>query len=344
MEHNNLINKEFKLINENKAFVSILIISSKGSAPRTAGTKMIVTENGKTIGTIGGGTAEAAAIEKAKEIFNTKKSVIIDFNLTVENIGTMDMICGGGIKVLISFIEPTKVNKKIFGACAKLYEEREKYLFISDITDLTRVKQGVVYSEGFQGDFLSEPLSEEIRRLNPASTKSININNKTLIIEPAETVYTLFIFGAGHVSRRLAKLTSAIGFYTVVIDDRKEFANKNRFKTADKLITVADFKNSFDQLKIDNRSFIVIITRGHLHDKTVLSKALKTKAAYIGMIGSKKKKQTIYNSLLKEGFSEEQLKTVYSPIGLPINAETPEEIAVSITAELIKVRAEHKKV
>ncbi len=345
MKDNNLIKKEFEFIDREEVFVSVVIIASKGSVPRTAGTKMVVKQDGSIIGTIGGGAVEAEAIEKAKEVFNTKKSVIIDFNLTMAGIGTIDMICGGGIRVLVSLIEPDSINKEILGIAARLYEDKKRYVFVSDITDLKDVKRSIIFSEGcFKGDgFLSKAMIKDFWRFELPFAKLINVDDKTFLIEPCERIYTLFIFGAGHVSVQLAKLSSMVGFYTVVIDDREEFANRQRFETADELITVKDFKDSFDYLRIDKRGFIAIITRGHLHDKTVLSKALKTDACYIGMIGSKKKREAIYRGLLEEGFTEEGLRFVSSPIGIEIKADSPEEIAVSITAELIEARAEHKK-
>jgi xanthine dehydrogenase accessory factor len=117
------------------------------------------------------------------------------------------------------------------------------------------------------------------------------------------------------------------------------FANRGRFPDADEVI-VSEFEKCFDQLNIDESSYIVIVTRGHLYDGFVLEQAIKTNARYIGMIGSKKKIQTLYQNLMKKGISKETLDRVYAPIGVDINSETPEEIAVSIVAQLIKVRGE----
>jgi xanthine dehydrogenase accessory factor len=130
-----------------------------------------------------------------------------------------------------------------------------------------------------------------------------------------------------------------VDFRTVVIDDRAEYANAERFARADRINVVPSFHQAFDGLDIDRDSFLVILTRGHLHDKTVLEQALKTDAGYIGMIGSRRKRDLIYRELLDKGFTSEDLGRVHAPIGLAIDAETPEEIAVSIVAELIQVRA-----
>jgi len=124
----------------------------------------------------------------------------------------------------------------------------------------------------------------------------------------------------------------------VVIDDREEFADPRFFPEA-KEISYIPFEGAMERLAIDKSSFVVIVTRGHMHDKTVLAQSLKTGAKYIGMIGSRRKRDIIYEKLLEEGFTKQDIDSVYSPIGLDIGAETPEEIAVSIVAELIKVRA-----
>lgn len=152
---------------------------------------------------------------------------------------------------------------------------------------------------------------------------------------------TAYLFGGGHVSLALEPVLRHIGFDTVVIDDRAEYANDERFPKAVKTIVVDTFKNAFDQITCDENSYIVIVTRGHAGDLDVLREALKQNRAYVGMIGSRKKIQTLYDILKSEGVTQEELDKVYSPIGENIYAETPEEIGVSIAAELIKVRAGH---
>ncbi len=158
-----------------------------------------------------------------------------------------------------------------------------------------------------------------------------------VFIEPILTPPTLYLFGGGHVSLPLAKMGKLLGFKIAVIDDRAEFASSDRFPEADTVLA-GDFTSSFPKLKIDKSSYIVIVTRGHQHDELVLEWAVGTPAKYIGMIGSKTKVKTIFSHLLAKGISKEQLGRVHAPIGLKIEAQTPEEIAVSILAEIIKVR------
>jgi xanthine dehydrogenase accessory factor len=158
-----------------------------------------------------------------------------------------------------------------------------------------------------------------------------------ILLEPIFSEPTVYLFGGGHISEQVAPLAKKVHFKVVVIDDREMFANRNRFQEVDEVI-VSEFERCFDQLNIDDSSYIIIVTRGHLYDGFVLEQALKTNACYIGMIGSKKKIRTLYQILMEKGIAKETLERVYAPIGIDINSETPEEIAVSIVAELIKVR------
>jgi len=155
-------------------------------------------------------------------------------------------------------------------------------------------------------------------------------------IEPIIPKPILYIFGGGHISFSLARIGKMLDFQIVVIDDREEYANPERFPEADKTIA-NDYTNAFPQISVDKSSYLVIMTRGHAFDQTVLEWAITTDAKYIGMIGSRKKIKTIRDNLIAKGIAENDLKRVHSPIGLAIGAETPEEIAVSIMAEIIKV-------
>jgi len=160
----------------------------------------------------------------------------------------------------------------------------------------------------------------------------------SVFVEPVVSSPALYVFGAGHVSRQIVPLAAGVDFQVVVIDDREEFADVKYFPDASDMHQ-CPFEGVMDRLLVNESSFLVIVTRGHMHDKTVLAQALKTRARYIGMIGSSRKRKIVYEKLMEEGFTEQDLLRVHSPIGLEIGAETPAEIAVSIVAELIQVRA-----
>jgi len=167
-----------------------------------------------------------------------------------------------------------------------------------------------------------------------------------VFVEPILPQPIAYLFGGGHVSMAVAKAASAAGFAIVVIDDREQFANRDRFPMADQVFT--NFEGAFTQIRPNASSYLIIVTRGHKEDMRVLSWAVRTGARYIGMIGSKRKVLSTYKALEAEGFRVEEFERVFAPMGVEIGALSPEEIAVSITAELIAVRrnaarAGHKK-
>lgn len=159
-----------------------------------------------------------------------------------------------------------------------------------------------------------------------------------VLIEPIEPKPTIYIMGAGHVGQALAGIGTIVGFRTVVIDDRNRFANRKRFENADEVL-VLNFESAAlaDKVQPNRSSYIVIVTRGHQHDKTVLKAFIRSDAAYIGMIGSRKKVKTVFQSLVEEGVEQQLLGRVYAPIGIDIGAQTASEIAVSIMAEIIAI-------
>ena len=168
-----------------------------------------------------------------------------------------------------------------------------------------------------------------------------------VFVEPVLPQPVVYLFGGGHVSMAVAKTASAAGFGIVVVDDREAFANRERFPMAQEVFT--SFEEAFEKVKPNANAYLVIVTRGHKEDMRVLAWAVRTNARYVGMIGSRRKVISTYRALESEGFRPEEFERVFAPMGLEIGALSPEEIAVSITAELIAIRrnagsAVHKKV
>jgi xanthine dehydrogenase accessory factor len=167
-----------------------------------------------------------------------------------------------------------------------------------------------------------------------------------VFVEPILPQPVVYLFGAGHVSTAVAKAAHAAGFGVGVVDDREAFANAERFPMAQEIYT--SFDESFGKLQPNGSSYLVIATRGHKEDMRVLAWAVRTKARYVGMIGSKRKVLSVYRALEKEGYRPEEFECVFAPMGLEIGALSPEEIALSIVSELVAVRrnaagAAHKK-
>jgi len=192
--------------------------------------------------------------------------------------------------------------------------------------------------------------AREVMEEEKPRTLTFNLNNNPkydtglvcggtleIFIEPVLPPALLYIFGAGHVAYNLYKVATIAGFEVVVVDDREAYANRERFPDAREVIA-EDFEAATARLDPPESSHIVIVTRGHRDDMRVLRWALNTRARYLGMIGSRRKTIAIYKELEKEGIPAERFANVHAPVGLEIGAVTPEEIAVSIVAEMIAVR------
>jgi len=162
----------------------------------------------------------------------------------------------------------------------------------------------------------------------------------SIFIEPVIPDPTLVILGAGHVGKALATVARFSGFRVVACDDRPEFANHENLPDAHEIV-VHDFPSLFSRMIVPDNSYIVVATRGHNHDLDAVIASLRTQVRYIGLLGSKRKKALLFRALKEAGFSDDQISRVHIPVGLPINSITPEEIAISIMAQIIQKRREN---
>jgi xanthine dehydrogenase accessory factor len=347
----NIFEEIDKLLSSGTKTVLARIIRQVGSAPRALGTKFLVLEDESIMGTIGGGLLEHQVIKRSKKVLEEGKSSILHFQLTGENVAQTEMLCGGIVDVLLEPIFPeNKTVKEVFQRATHVIQAGRKctlLTLVAEGTDFAAENARLLIDEhgnqiGNLGDIFTKQKSE-IQKWCAASKPGLIAMDSTakapaLFVEPVQADDVLFLFGAGHISTFVAPLAKMVGFRVVVIDDRKEFANAARFPNVDQLI-ICPFQDAFDRISINASSYLAIITRGHIHDRAVLQTALQTTPAYIGMVGSRRKRNLIYKAIREEGASQDALDEIHSPIGLNIGAETPEEIAVSIIAEMIQVRA-----
>jgi xanthine dehydrogenase accessory factor len=336
------------LLADRENVVVATIFDKSGSAPRTAGAKMAVRQNGAIIGTIGGGRLEADAVRLAGEAFRSQRSVIQPFDLSGQDVAGMDMICGGQGEVLLDYIDAAgDDNRAIYQEVCAALQGREKAWLITALGEGQKParQQCLVRQDGsLVGRFAGDPSFLAKLTAGPAkiSIHAEVLDGQRFLVEAIRSASVAYIFGAGHVSQKIAPLAETVGFKTVVLDDRAEYANRLRFPAPAELVLLETF-NRLPPLEVDGDSYIVIVTRGHLHDRTILEWSLRTGAGYIGMIGSRRKRDKVYAALAAEqGFGDSDFRRVHSPIGTDILAETPEELAVSIVGELIRVRAERE--
>jgi len=319
----------------------ITVISTTGSTPGKVAYKMLVWgKSGKTIGTVGGGLIEANMINMAKNILPKIENQVFRFDLDgIEDDGKG--ICGGSIELLIETFD--KKSLPLFKELSTVIENGGKGVLISTISP--KKPPGKIFLKSADRVDIASDVSfspeiiESIKKLvaKEQSAKQTLENGTEIFIETIFEQPMVFIFGAGHLSYYISRYVSSLNFRVTVCDDRAEFANKERFPNANNII-VENFERVFDKIDINKNSYIVIVTKGHKCDEIVLEKAVRTNAKYIGMIGSERKTLTILKRLHEKGIPEEALRKVYSPIGISIGALTPQEIALSIVSELIKVR------
>ncbi len=335
-----LIREICRLISIQESFVLATVITRSGSAPRSSGARMLVRQDGATDGTVGGGILEAQVTELARQVQHDHNAVVRSFQFTGKDAATMDAICGGQVEVLVEWINACDpLAGELFTSLNAVIAGHKKAWFVSGLDSEKASQNHVLLHQ--DGTMVGNPPADISTDaiMETRQPQQLSFGQKKYYVEPIDAGGIVYIFGAGHVSRSLAEFTKAVGFWTVVLDDRADYVCEQRFPAADERIVLDTFTEALNRIVVDPDSFLVIVTRGHLHDKTVLAQALRTSAGYIGMIGSRHKCGLIFDDLRQQGFTDEDIQRVHAPIGLPIRAETPEEIGISIVAEMIQVRA-----
>lgn len=218
-------------------------------------------------------------------------------------------------------------------------EEAVLLTFMNPInTKSGKIKNKLVFSKNDLEKNIDdqELINKSIESFTTGRPQFVTHDLESVLIEPFFSEPRLIILGGGHIAKPLSEFGKQVGFEIAVVDDRPFFANTNRFPDAE--VICEDFESSFEKLNVKKSDFIVIVTRGHRHDGICLRKALTFNTKYTGMIGSKRRVDGMINQLLEEGYNKDELSKINTPIGLRIGAVTPEEIAISIIAEIISVR------
>lgn len=318
------------------------IIASSGSTPRGKGAKMVVFENGKTVGTIGGGAVEYECTLLSKQVFKEKGSTIQNYNLSSNETADIGMICGGKVAVHFQYYRSDNAYaiSIIEHIVTLLGQSKDTWLITSLSPDESNHLS--VYESGSGFKFIDDNQSKYLQPLL-MSKGMYRSEMPAYYVEPLTQTGTVYIFGGGHVAQELVPVIEHVGFRTVVFDDREQFASKSLFPHAVETI-VGDFNHLHAHIELKPCDYVVIMTRGHQADYEILEQVMRTNVCYVGVIGSRHKKDHTFKRLIDAGISEEALVRIHTPIGLPIKGETPAEIAISIAGELILKRAEKNEV
>jgi xanthine dehydrogenase accessory factor len=341
-----LISRINDVLAQGRPVVAATIVTNEGSTPRTAGSKMLIFEDGSIAGTVGGGLSEGQVMAAGPGIFASGQARLVDFDMTGQAAQGADLICGGRMRVFLERLDPDGATRELFSALAGLLAKGGRGLLLTALeADTASPDRCLLLADGgLVGPDPGQGVLTEARRRGRGLMAPIVITSgeRRFYLEPALSPDPLILCGGGHVSRPTGQIATMVGFRVTVLDDREEFANPERFPFAAETAVVDPDIGWLTGRTLGENAFVVIVTRGHAHDKNALAEALRTPAGYIGMIGSLPKRDSVYQRLLAEGFSQADLDRVHSPIGLEILAETPEEIAVSIVGELIECRAKRR--
>jgi len=341
-----LIQQICTALNGGEDLVLVTISSQSGSTPRLAGAKMIIHRDGSIGGTIGGGLVEAQAIKEAAACFAGERSMRRAFDLSNGDAAITDMICGGKMELFLEFLRADDGNRRVFQLLSDTISSGRRAALVCPLDASSGDQRFVIDHKGRTShNDAPEELLIAVKQIRSSTSGCtlITYDDREYLVSYFAVGGNLFLIGAGHVAACTAEAAARVGFRVIVMDDRIEFANRDRFALADEIKVLPDFSGCFQGYDIDRDSYLVIVTRGHMHDLEVLEQALQTKAGYIGMIGSRKKRNALYANLMDKGFKESQFEQVRCPIGMAIEADTPEEIAVSIVGELIYQRATGRK-
>lgn len=301
---NNKILEKIRDLNEEMVLVTI--IDTKGSAPRHSGSKMLVTRNGIIEGTVGGGTGEYESMLEAINILDSKKNLVMDITRLGDDPKDSLMICGGINKLMLQYIDAN--TKAVFNSTLELNNIGQSVKLRTDLID------GNICIVDFDEKEIAGYFYDVISPMNK-----------------------LLILGGGYVGYAIYELADILGFEVTVFDDRPEFATKDRFPKA-VCLESGNFNKLIDNYKFNSHTYVTIVTRGHLQDAECVKGVIRKENKYVGLIGSKRKISLIIEDLKESGYSEEEINRIHAPIGLNLGAETPEEIAVSIMAEIIGVK------
>ena len=332
------------------------VVRTSGSTPQKPGAKLLVRADGSGVGTLGGGCVEGDIWFAASQLLKSGgPAEMRDYELNEDLAAQDGLVCGGTMYFLLDPIRDeanpngTKANPDFNDEVLAAYDGGVPVAVASlmkapEGSGLTVGSQLLVRENGSTAgslgdEELDDRASVEARRLMAMGKNDyiVTESGAEFFIEAYTTPPTLVLAGGGHVSRAISNIAKTLSFRIFVIDDREEFSNADRFPEAEQTI-VSDYASGFEKLPIGTNSFIVIATRGHRYDTAATAAAMRTPASYVGLLGSRRKTILIYEELFAQGFTMEQVKSVRSPIGLSISARTPEEIALSIMAEIVAFR------
>jgi len=336
----NIHEKTLELLANNRRFALACVISATGSTPQKAGATALFEAAGPVWGTLGGGCLEAESRRRALDALDTGQAFVFDVRL--DDIEGWDdgLICGGKVQILVQ--PAAEGNAAAYRAALDAQHDRGHGALVSVVrhpespVGLARWFERGELAKGAFG--LGGVSFTSVLASGRAALVNDDDGGTSLFVEPVVPAPRLLVVGAGHIGKAVARMAAPLGFEVTVVDDRPDFASRENLPGAHTVVC-GDIVEEIARFPIAEDTYVLIVTRGHRHDGQALAACVQSPAAFIGMIGSRRKALLIREQIVTEGIATaEQVARVVSPVGLDIGSETVEEIALSIVAQLVAHR------
>lgn len=355
MEQRDILDKMLDLAVTQQKVAVATVVRTYGSTPRHVGAKMVILDDGAFFGTVGGGCGEAEVWQEAKRVLKTGAPATVHIDLTEDPNEGGEKICGGRMDVYVETWRRADLEQ-LRAVLQRLDESRGMSLSTVLAGDDAGRRMFVADGGWSTGSLGDTGLDAQVKGAAPdiienrrsgvmaavgdalePQPRPRTAGGVEVFIEVLQRPPVLVIAGAGHCALPLSRMARMLGFSVIILDDRPECATDERFPDAARIL-VGDLGEQVAHLPLGLSTYVVLVTRGHKQDEAILRKIVDKPLGYIGMIGSRRRIQAVFADMERDGFASADLDKVYSPIGLDIGAETPEEIALSILAEVVRVR------
>lgn len=349
-----IINKAGRFSGGEQAIMAT-VIDVIGSGYRRPGARMLIDENGYSVGTISGGCLEADVLERAKKVLATGEPTVITYDTTADenSVFGLSMGCRGIVRILLEPFERENILERVLQIVLERREKQFVGTIVSSNSDFF-IGGRIFFSKVEQFDFKNLPnviedfdeLKTDIEtffeRDSESEVREYKVGEKSfeILFENINPPINLLLFGAGYDALPLINFAKEIGWRVTAIDHRPAFANAERLPAADEII-VSNSEDLSDKVFQDENSVGVIMTHNYERDRNILRRLLNSKCLYIGALGPKNRTEKLLGEI-GENFSAQQLEKLHAPVGLDIGAKTPETIALSITAEIQSVISNRK--
>lgn len=327
-------------LDEHKSIALATVIQTWGSSPRRAGAKMGITPDGNITGSVSGGCVEGAVYESGVDVLKSNRPQLLHFGVADETAWEVGLACGGSIDI---FVKP--LDEELFNALRSVLMQEKSAVLLTVVRGSNEMlgRQLLVEENGNIKGSLSDELDQQAIPL-ARETLAQGESRRAMLTEDVEVFLeailpppTLIAVGGVHITIALVTLAKTLGYRTIVIDPRSAFGNEERFPNVDRLIQRWP-DEAFQEIPLTRSTAVAMLTHDPKLDDPALKIALPSPAFYVGALGSKSTQAKRRQRLLEDGLTQEHLERLHGPIGLEINAGTPEEIAISIMAEIVAAR------